>query len=284
MNSLKTILLAALAPLTLDMASASPPAAVGDSFFMQDGNGPFGLSNSTLIYLAKDGTCQQLFTRLNFDGNIVYDPSETGTYAYAPTPGNPAEATLTINLVGSSPREPGAATAYVLEFAGDTSGTDTNSGAAMEFSTFSFLLATPNTFLTNVSNRVVLRSNDTAVTGFVIQGTASRLVLVRAVGPTLAQFGVSPVSAKPMLNLFSGTGTAQIASAQPWGSVTGYDARAVGWIFAIAGAFPLEAGSSDVVYFGLLSPGAYTAQLGDSTAAATGASALTEVYILPYSG
>jgi hypothetical protein len=56
------------------------------------------------------------------------------------------------------------------------------------------------------------------------------------------------------------------------------------WIFAMAGAFALQPGSKDVAYFSVLSPGVYTAQSFDTTAPATGGSALTEVYILPYSG
>ena len=149
---------------------------------------------------------------------------------------------------------------------------------------FRSFLRRKNTFLTNVSNRVTLRPNDTAISGFVIEGNTQRLVLVRTVGPTLAEFGVSPVSAHPNLKLFSGIEANLIASGQPWGSGTTYDAQAMGWIFGIAGAFQLKTGSNDVVYFGVLDPGAYTAEAFDPTVGVEGGSALTEVYILPYSG
>ena len=160
---------------------------------------------------------------------------------------------------------PDQTTAYVLEFTGDTYGSVT---VDLGFSDFSFLLASQNTFLTNVSNRIRLRPTDTAITGFVIEGAASRLVLIRTIGPTLAEFGINPFAAMPNLYLFSGTGTDQIASGQPWGAVTGYDAQAMSWIFALTGAFPLEAGSNDEVWFGILGPGTYAAQVSDTTTAA----------------
>ena len=52
----------------------------------------------------------------------------------------------------------------------------------------------------------------------------------------------------------------------------------------MVGAFPLVSGSNDVAFFGVMSPGVYTAQASDSKVTAAGGSALTEVYILPYSG
>jgi hypothetical protein len=277
MRVLRTLILALLCSGAVCPLSAGPPASVGASFLNLSGVGPFGLSYTYLFYLGADGTCRQLLTRSTFDGNILYNPSQSGTYTYLPTPGNTAEATLTTILSGTS-------TTYVLEYNGDTSGFVASGGPLVESSDFTFLLATPNTFLTNVSNRVSLRPADVAVTGFVISGSSKRLVLIRAVGPTLAQFGVSPVALDPALNLFSGIGTDVIASGQAWGSVTGYDTQSLAWIFGIAGAFPLESGSSDQVYFGLLAPGTYTAQVQNAASGAMGGSALTEVYILPYSG
>jgi hypothetical protein len=275
-------ILAAPASGALGSAPALPPASVGNSFVSLYSE-YHGLGASQLLYLGSDGTCKQLsLGYLEGEGLApVYQPSQTGTYTYVPTAGTPYEATLNINTAAGS-------TAYVLEFTGDNSGFLSAPGLGgfpvIGSSSFSFLPATPNTFLTNVSNRVTLRPADTAVTGFVIQGTASRLVLIRTVGPTLAQFGVSPVSANPAMNLYSGTGTDLIASGQHWGSVTGYDAQSMGWIFGIAGAFPLESGSDDVAYFAVLKPGIYTVQSSDATTTSSGASALTEVYILPYSG
>jgi hypothetical protein len=270
MKWITPLLFAVLTFGTAIAVSASPPAQVGDSFFIESMVGPDGIRDSSVFYLGADGTCKQLQSMHEYSGGgegPTYAPSQSGTYTYVSTPGNPLEATLTI--VGA-----GINNAFYLYFSSDTSG-------GISSGIFSFLLASPNTFLTNVSNRITLQATDPAITGFVISGSAPRLVLIRTVGPSLAQFGVSPVSTHPMLNLFMGTGANRIASGQPWGSVTGYDSQAMSWIFSVAGAFQLQPDSKDVVYFGLLYPGAYTAQSFDTT---TSGSALTEVYILPYSG
>ena len=57
----------------------------------------------------------------------------------------------------------------------------------------------------NVSTRA--RTGDNVVIGgFIIQGQTTKKVIVRAIGPTLAQFGVSGVLADPVLDLFDHTG------------------------------------------------------------------------------
>lgn len=278
MNALRILLLSTLGFVGASLANASPPAQVGGTFvFFSYGVGTF---NSSLYFLGTDGTCKQLSDFSHVSTFVSYFPSVEGTYTYALTPGNPNEATLTLNNVSRS----GAST---LEFTGDTGGYF--QGLGPSGSSFTFLLPSQNTFLANVSSRVTLRPGDTAISGFVIQGAASRLVLIRAVGPSLATFGVSPVSAHPQLQLFSGIGTNSIGSAQAWSLFTdpsGYyqfDAQAMSWIFRIAGAFQLNAGSNDVVYFGLLSPGTYTAQGTDPAVGTGGGSALMEVYIFPFS-
>jgi hypothetical protein len=285
MNIFKILLGVIVGVMASGPSFASPPLAVGDSFLVLETQSTLGggsLTSNEVVYLGKQGVAQ-LLTLSVFDVNLgqtTYQPSTAGTYTYVPTPGNPNEATLTLNFDGADP--------LVLEFAGDTTGTvyyaSNNFTGPHANSQFTLLLASPNTFLANVSNRVSLRPADTAISGFVIQGSAPRLVLIRCVGPTLANFGVSPTSTHPRLALFSGTGSDQIGTGQIWDNLPDYDAQAMAWIFGFVGAFPLKAGSNDVAFFGLLSPGDYTAQAFDSTAAATGGSALTEVYILPYSG
>jgi hypothetical protein len=256
------------------LSISSPPTQVGNSFldisFQFRGQGSRGL-----YFLGNDGSARLLLNEI-FNGpglQPTYGQSQEGTYTFVPTPGNPGEATLSLNL-------PGGSSVYVLEFTGDTYGFPDIGGE----SSFSFLLSAQNSFLTNVSNRVTLRSTDAAITGFVIQGNATRYVLIRTIGPTLAQFGVSPVAEHPMLNLYFGTGTDLLASGQPWGAVTGNDAQSMSWIFQIAGAFQLQSNSNDSVYFALLNPGNYTVQTSDGTTGTIGGSALTEVYILPFSG
>lgn len=60
--------------------------------------------------------------------------------------------------------------------------------------------------LFNVSSRGVLGSGDRVlITGFIVQGTTPRLVLVRALGPKLADLGVTGAAVDPNLTLFRGT-------------------------------------------------------------------------------
>jgi hypothetical protein len=250
-------------------ARADALTSVGDSFVVLSEEF-HGMGSSTILYLGNDGTYKQLSNAL-FDGvglAPTYAPSQSGTYTYSVSPDNRTFATL--NLSNS--------TSYALNFTTARSGYLTGS----EPNSFSFFTPSPNTFLTNVSNRTTLRPSETAISGFVIEG-ASRIVLVRTVGPSLAPFGVSPVSANPNLTIYPASGASSI-SGQKWGATTRYDAQAMSWIFGIAGAFQLTAASKDVVYFGMLPQGAYTAQTSDATVGATGAWALTEAYVLPYEG
>jgi len=59
--------------------------------------------------------------------------------------------------------------------------------------------------LTNISTRGVVRTGDNVmIGGFVIGGTDPKTVLIRARGPTLADFGVPGELTDPVLQLFSG--------------------------------------------------------------------------------
>src|SRR6185295_15976817 len=59
--------------------------------------------------------------------------------------------------------------------------------------------------LTNVSARNRSGTgNDILIAGFTISGTGSKNLLIRAVGPTLASFGVTGTLADPKLEVFSG--------------------------------------------------------------------------------
>jgi hypothetical protein len=297
MKSAKIFAALALANLLTGHSFAQAPNSVGDSFISYGySNGAGGVRGTGLLYLATDGTCRQLSASISESegpGPIVptYFASSIGTYTYTVETGTPGVASLIVTFPTSTAQ---AGYALSLMFTTATTGTggyapESPAGPIGFFSsTFTLLPHSENMFLVNVSNRVTLRPSDTAISGFVIQGSGSRLVLVRTVGPTLTQFGVSPVSPNPQLNLFSGTGTTQIASGGVWDSgasgTGGYDAQAMSWIFSMLGAFSLQPSSKDVAYFGLLSPGVYTAQSFDLTVSSAGGSALTEVYILPYSG
>jgi len=95
------------------------------------------------------------------------------------------------------------------------------------------------------------------IAGFVIQGSGTKTVLLRAVGPGLAAFGVQGALADPTLSVFSGS--TLVSSNDDWGS--GTSAAEVAQASVTAGAFALANGSKDAAMLVTLPAGAYTAQV-----------------------
>jgi len=125
--------------------------------------------------------------------------------------------------------------------------------------------------LVNLSSRGMAGGgSDVLGAGFVITGTTSDTILIRAIGPTLGQFGVAGVLASPQLALFNSAG-AQMASNAAWGGASGLAA-----VFASVGAFALPPTSADCALLVTLPPGSYTAQV--SGAAGSSGIALVEIY------
>ena len=70
--------------------------------------------------------------------------------------------------------------------------------------------------ITNLCVRTTAGSgSDTLIGGFVTTGTGSQPVLVRAIGPTLASFGVQGALPAPQLTLYSGSNS--VAQNAGWG-------------------------------------------------------------------
>lgn len=117
------------------------------------------------------------------------------------------------------------------------------------------------------------------IAGFVVGGTESVLILVRAVGPGLTQFGVNEVLANPKLEIFrhQADGTAvSVAVNDDWLG----DERASLSVGAATrtGAFALAPGSQDAALVLQLEPGAYSAVVTASGGGAAEGEALVEVY------
>ena len=125
--------------------------------------------------------------------------------------------------------------------------------------------------LINVSARAKVGDSRSAlIAGFVVAGNTPATVLVRAVGPALAAFGVDDAAGDPKLEMFRGT--TFLAENNDWNGD-----RQVAALAASIGAFPLPlTGSKDAVLLLTLPPGTYTAQATDSDR--RGGSALLEVY------
>lgn len=136
------------------------------------------------------------------------------------------------------------------------------------------LAATGGARLLNLSTRATAGgAENTLIAGLVLGGTVSKRMLFRAVGPGLAQFGVSGALAQPTLTLFRDNQV--LLSNTNW--TTSADAGAITAASASVSAFGLGTGDSALV--ATLTPGSYTAQVsGPGTAAGV---ALIEVYELP---
>jgi len=130
--------------------------------------------------------------------------------------------------------------------------------------------------IVNMSTRANVGTGaDVLIPGLVINGDAPRTVLVRAVGPTLASFGVENSLARPVLTLLSG-GT-PIATNQGWS--TAANAAELAAAAQRVGGFPLPSGSADSALLVSLNPGIYSLHV--SGANATTGVALVEVYEVP---
>ncbi len=185
--------------------------------------------------------------------------------AFALTPGS-KDAALVATLA------PGAYTAQVSSVDATSTGL-----ALVEV----YEISAGTSTLLNLSTRANLGVGaNVAIPGLVISpGTGPRRLLIRAVGPTLANFGLTGVLADPILTVTNSTGTTTFASNDNWGTPSGTAPAAATTLsnaFTAAGAFGLTAGSKDAAVLTELSAGNYTIQV--SGVAATTGLALVEVY------
>ena len=129
--------------------------------------------------------------------------------------------------------------------------------------------------LINVSTRGFVGTGAEAlVPGFVIGGAGPKQLLIRAVGPGLAPFGVAGLLNDPQLSVVPLGRTAAVAANDNWGGTTELIAA-----FATVGAFGLPAGSGDAAVVVWLPPGAYTVTV--SGVGGTTGVALVEIYEMP---
>lgn len=128
--------------------------------------------------------------------------------------------------------------------------------------------------LANLSTRGLVSPEAALIGGVVIPPDWARTLLIRAVGPGLAAFGVTSPLAQPNLRLRDASGRL-IATEAGWsGAARGALAEAA----AAVGAFPLS-NAADVAILLTLPPGAYTAEIA-ATGTARG-EALLEIYDVP---
>lgn len=135
--------------------------------------------------------------------------------------------------------------------------------------------------LLNLSTRGTINaSNPILIGGFVVDGSPGKLaetktVLIRAVGPTLAKFGVSQPLADPKIQLFRADGTAVDLSS----AATTPGSTNIVLAEAASGAYGLLLSGKDAVILVDLPAGAYGAHV--SSISGGSGDVLVEVYEVP---
>jgi len=127
--------------------------------------------------------------------------------------------------------------------------------------------ATPRFVNVSARNRVGT-GDDILIAGFNVAGPGGLRLLIRAVGPKLAAFGVGGVLTDPKLEVYNSQGV-KVTENDNW-------TEALAATFQAVGAFALDAGSLDAALLTVLPPGSYTAQVS-GLGSGTG-EALVEIY------
>jgi len=113
-------------------------------------------------------------------------------------------------------------------------------------------VSVPGSKLGNLSVRQKIVAGGQLLAGLTIVGDQPKLILIRGVGPTLGNFGVTEFMTDPQIEVFSGN--LKIAENDSWPA-------SLGQIFPKAGAFALPTGSRDAAVVLSLNPGGYTVQV-----------------------
>ncbi len=193
-----------------------------------------------------------------------------------------------MRLVGAFALAPGSAdSALVLtlpvgSYTVELSGVGATSGVAL--AEVYEVNEAPAELLANLSSRCFVGSgSQQAISGFVVDGNKPTQLLVRGIGPALANFGLSGTLERPTIGLYDST-NALIASNAGWENApaAGTSTVAATWRQATSadlgsvGAFALPAGSADSALVVTVPPGSYTAIV--SGAGGASGTALVEVY------
>lgn len=182
----------------------------------------------------------------------------------------PASAQLGAFALAPASRDAALITAVVPgAYTGQLSGKDAASGTALI--ELYDNAAGSSSRLVNVAVRTVVKSGSEApVIGFVVAGTEPKKLLIRAVGPSLAEFGVENPLADPRVELYEGP--VRLMENDNWATMEELEE-----VFTHVGAFPLAGrDSKDAALLVVAPPGAYTAVI--SGAGNTTGTVLLEVY------
>lgn len=196
----------------------------------------------------------------NDSADIAAAAKATGAFAFAP---GSRDAAMLLDLA------PGSYTAQVSG-AGDATGV-----ALVEV----YERAADSSHFVNISTRAsVGTGGNILIGGFIVGGVRDSQMLLRAVGPGLADKGAGAVLMQPVLSVYDASGQL-IAINVGWSSGTSAEALALASTASRIGAFALQPGSTDCAILLSLRPGAYTVQV-TGVNGSTGV-ALFEAYQVP---
>jgi hypothetical protein len=140
--------------------------------------------------------------------------------------------------------------------------------------------------LVNLSSRgPVSTGSGVATCGFIVGGEHNALILVRAVGPGLAAFGVSDAIDDPVLRVFDAENGHLLATNDDWAVPLGvdpahpaFDQSDLAGAQELAGEFKIDPTGRDSVVLMVVEPGVYTAQARSENG--TDGEAIIEVYLI----
>ncbi|MDO8541658.1 MAG: redoxin domain-containing protein [Opitutaceae bacterium] len=156
-----------------------------------------------------------------------------------------------------------------------------NAGGTTESTAATLTIATDGTSRpVNLSTRGLVPAGGDLTPGFVIAGTGNKWLLVRAIGPGLAAFGITDYLADPQLEIIPQAGAA-VAANNDW-AAAGIDNAELSAAAAGVGAFPLVAGSRDAAALVSLAPGGYTVRV--TGVGGVSGLALVEIYDVDLAG
>jgi hypothetical protein len=131
----------------------------------------------------------------------------------------------------------------------------------------------------NISTRGLVGAGDSQmIVGCTVSGGGHERLLIRGVGPALAQFGLSGLLPNPTLTLYD-SGSNVIASNDDWSNSP--QTNQIRTLAAQVGAFALPEGSIDSSLLTLTTPGNYTAIVGAKAGTTLPGLALVELYETP---
>ncbi len=191
----------------------------------------------------------------NLPAGLVFDPV-AGTISgnYSPRPGQSGQSPDAVDLAG------GALVASIQLFGTNSVGTGT----------LQLLFLAAPTGLVNLSTRMLVGTDDDVlIGGFIVTGNAPKVVITRALGPSLAGAGIVDALQDPVLDLHDGAHTPSVITNDDWRG-------AQQQLIQNSGIPPVDNRESAIII--ALDPGNYTAILhgrGSSTGVA-----VVEVYDL----